>query len=109
MMPPFIPRDELLLHPSRLSVAVALYVLGPMRMKQLKEVTGLSWGSLERAVDRLRSEGVVAVEYVPSRDGVGVRVSLTEEGRARLERLLEALSSIAGPRGPEESYEAGEG
>ncbi len=98
-MPPVIPRDELLLNPSRLSVAVALYVFGPMRMKQLKEATGLSWGSLERAVERLRSEGVVTVEYVPSRDGVGVRVSLTREGRERLERLLEALASITGRGG----------
>ena len=85
--------DRVVLSPKRLAILALLYLHGPMRMADLREALGLTWGDLDSNVRALREAGYVEVVRAFGRRPVSV-VRLTPSGRARFEEVLARLEGL---------------
>lgn len=92
--------DESLVTNTHIAVLSRLELYGPQRPSDIMETTGLTSGGVTKLIDRLEAAGWVERldEAVPG-DGRGVMVSITDEGRRRLEAMVGVLAERLGETG----------
>lgn len=78
--------------PSVYRVLIALTRCSPARITELAELTLIETSTLSRTVDRMQSDGLVT-RASGSDDGRTVRVAITANGRAFLDRILPAVAA----------------
>lgn len=83
-----------LMNSKRFLIATLLYVLRPRTMGELFKALGLTWGSLDSNVRRLRERGYVRTRRVLTLGGPRTLVELTEEGIREYESLVEELRRL---------------
>ncbi|MVN87215.1 MarR family transcriptional regulator [Deinococcus sp. HMF7620] len=90
---------------SQFGVIEALYHLGPLSQRQLADKILRSSGNLTMVIDNLERDGLVRRDRDPA-DRRIMRVSLTPQGQALIERILpahvEGIRAVFGVLNPEE-------
>lgn len=86
--------DRVLFNPKRFMIAVLLYLRGPSTIAELQKALELSWGDLDSNVRRLKEAGYVNAGKVITLERPKTMVKLTQEGRMRLERLMDGLERL---------------
>ena len=86
--------DKLIHEPSRLAILTALSACESADFLYLQRLTGLTTGNLSSHLSRLDEAGMVAIEkhFVDRRPNT--RVSLSEKGRAAIERYWQRMEAL---------------
>ena len=86
--------DRVVHEPARLMLMMYLYNVKKADFTFLVNVTGLTWGNLSSHLSKLEEAGYVEIEkgYVGKKPNT--LASLTDEGRAALDRYRKAMKSV---------------
>ncbi len=92
-----VAEDEGLVSNTNIAVLCRLELEGPQRPSDIMETTGLTSGGVTKLIDRLETaDWLERLDDPVPGDGRGVMVSITDNGRGRLEAMVAVLAAKLG-------------
>lgn len=87
--------DKDILNPKRLLIMTLLYTVGSMRLSELRQALGISWGDLDSNIRRLVEKGYVSLSRSLGKVRVlEIHAKLTEKGVREYEKLVAYLRDL---------------